>query len=193
MEPIHIQMNANSFRLSVINATHKSLHGITLNAKVIDSNMNTRWLFTDTLSVDPSSYKESRTIPKINNITPIYFVKLELKDNSGRLISDNIYWHCSQHEDFSPLTVLPKVKLNQDLDIKETDQEYKITLNLNNRTKQLSFFNHLILRNPITHQEVLPVFWSDNFVTLFPDEVKIITAVVAKADMNGQRPIVDIE
>jgi len=51
----------------------------------------------------------------------------------------------------------------------------------------------LILRNPITHQEVLPVFWSDNFVTLFPDEDKIITAIVAKADMNSQRPIVDIE
>lgn len=193
MEPIHIQMNANSSRLSVINATHKSLHGLILNAKVIDSNMNTRWLFTDTLSVDPSSYKESQTIPKINNITPIYFVKLELKDNSGRLISDNIYWYCSQHEDFSPLTILPKVRLNQNLDIKETDKEYKITLRLNNRTKQLSFFNYLILRNPITHQEVLPVFWSDNFVTLFPDEDKIITAVVAKADMNGQRPIVNIE
>jgi len=193
MEPVHVQMNANSSRLSVINATHKSLHNLILDAKVIDSNMNVKWTFIDTLSVDSSSYKESCIVPGINNITPVYFVKLELKDDLGKLISDNLYWRCSQHEDFSQLAVLPKVRLNQIVSIEETDKEYKITLRLDNRKKQLSFFNHLILRNPATSQEVLPVFWSDNFVTLFPGDDRIVTAVVAKIDMGGQKPIVDIE
>lgn len=193
MEPVHIQMNANSFIISVINATHKSLNGLILDAKVIDTQMNVRWKFTDTLSVKSSSYKESCAIPLINDITPIYFIKLELKDSFGNLISDNLYWHCSQHEDFSQLATLPKIKLKQEMKIEEAEKEYKITLNLQNESNQLSFFNHLMLRNSITNQEVLPAFWSDNFISLFPGEYKVVTVYVAKSDMNGSKPIVDIE
>lgn len=193
MEPVHIQMNANSRIISVINATHSKLNNLVVNAKIIDYNMNTEWSFIDTLSVNSDSYQESVTIPKIKEIPDIYFVKLELRDIKGKQISDNLYWFCSQHQEFSSLARLQKVDLQKDVKLEETSKEYKITVKLKNNTDNLSFFNHLILLNPITHQEILPVFWSDNFVTLFPDDNETITAVVAKTDMGGQKPIVDIE
>ncbi|MDP4206384.1 MAG: glycoside hydrolase family 2 TIM barrel-domain containing protein, partial [Bacteroidota bacterium] len=193
MEPVHIQLNANDRKLSIINATHKKLQNVVVTAKMIDLEMQTKWTFTDTLSVDADCYKESVTIPKILPISSVYLVKLELKKTDGSLISDNLYWYCSQHEDFSPLTTLKKASLTKDISIQETGKEYKITVRLNNPSDKLSFFNRLVINKGDTKEEVLPTFWSDNFVTLFPHEEKTLTAIIAKDDLQGQKPVVEIE
>lgn len=193
MEPIHIQMNANNRQLSVINATHRELHQFTIEAEVVDLNMKTLWKHTDTVSVKADSYKECVNIPKPMNSSPIYFVKLSLKDENGGLISDNLYWNCAQHEDFSALTTLPKTQLKKTVTITEQGKELKIDVKLKNEGNSLSFFNRLKLCKDNIGTEVLPTFWNDNYVTLFPDEEKIITAVVAKSDLAGAPPIIDIE
>ena len=193
MEPVHIQMNANNRKLSVINASHRSLQGFSVMAEIVDFNMNVIWKYTDIVSVNADSYKECADIPKPMNSTPIYFVRLSLKDKAGSLISENLYWQCAQHEDFSPLTVLPKVNLEKTVLISDQGNELRITVNLKNEGNSLSFFNRIKLCSGKTGDEVLPVFWSDNFVTLFPGGTKTITAVVAKADLAGANPVIEIE
>lgn len=193
LEPVHIQLNANDRKLSVINATHQKLQNIVVCAKIIDFEMQTKWTYTDTLSMNTDCYKEWVTVPKVFPITPIYFVKLELKNQDGSLISDNLYWYCSQHEDFSALAISQKAPLTKDISIQETEKEYKITVKLRNTTPRLSFFNRLVVNKGNTKEEVLPSFWSDNFITLFPQEEKTVTAILAKEDLQGQKPIVTIE
>lgn len=193
MEPLHIQMNANSRQLSIINATHRLQQSLSIEAEIIDYNMNVLWKYTDSVSVQADSYKEYTAIPKPMDSKPIYFVKLTLKDKSGRLISDNLYWNCAQHEDFSELAALPKVKLKKTVSITDQGNELKIEVKLKNEGNSLSFFNRLKLCKENTGVEVLPTFWSDNFVTLFPGEEKTITAVVAKSDLAGANPLIDIE
>ena len=39
-----------------------------------------------------------------------------------------------------------------------------------------------------TKEVVNPVFWSDNFITLFPGDEKVITARVAVSDAGGVAP-----
>jgi len=193
MEPVHIQMNANNRKLSVINASHRSLQDFSVAAEIVDFNMNVIWKYTDVVSVNTDSYKECADIPKPMNSTPIYFVRLSLKDKAGSLISENLYWQCAQHEDFSPLTVLPKVNLEKSVSINDQGDELRITVNLKNEGNSFSFFNRLKLCSGKTGDEVLPVFWSDNFVTLFPGETKKIIAIVAKTDLAGTNPVIEIE
>jgi exo-1,4-beta-D-glucosaminidase len=38
-------------------------------------------------------------------------------------------------------------------------------------------------------EEILPTFWSDNFFSLLPGEVKTVTARFAKKDLEGKEPI----
>jgi len=192
-EHIHIQMNANSRKLSIINATHAALHQLRIEAKIIDFDMKELWSFADTVSVGADCYKECVTIPKQVSGTQIYFVKLILKDEKDSLLSDNLYWQCSHHEDFSALAALPKVKLTKTIISTDQGKEVKWTINLKNETNQLSFFNRLWLCNEATHEEVLPSFWSDNFVTLFPGEEKTLTVIVAKEDLHGLQPVIEIE
>ncbi len=40
-------------------------------------------------------------------ITPVYFVKLDLNDKDGKLLSTNFYWHSLVEDDFTGLKALP--------------------------------------------------------------------------------------
>ena len=192
-EPLHIQMNANSGILSVINATHIARHNLVAETKIIDFTMRQTWAHTDTISMDADSYREGVVIPKQVSGTPIYFVKLTLRDEQGNLLSDNLYWNCSQHDDFSQLAALAKAKLTKHVSVTDQDKETKWTVKLKNETAQLSFFNRLSLCDEVTKDEILPCFWSDNYVTLFPGEEKTITVVAAKVDLLGKHPVVVIK
>jgi hypothetical protein len=193
MEQIHIQMNANSRLISVINRTSKSLQGFSLEAEIVNFNMNTVWKHSEVITVDADCYKEFTVVPKALKSTPVYFVRLCLKNAEGQLISDNLYWQCSQHEDFSSLTVLPKVKLEKTVSINDQDKELIFNVKLKNETNTLSFFNRIKLCSEKTGGEILPTFWSDNYVTLFPGETKTITAIVAKSDLADGNSVIEIE
>ena len=193
MEPLHIQMNGNNRFLSVINATHQCRQGLSVEAQLIDFNMKVLWSYKDTVSIYADTYRECLKIPKPMECTPVYFVKLSLRGEGGQLISDNLYWQCSQHEDFSTLAGLPKIKLKKTVTIADLGKELKIEVRLQNETNSLSFFNRLKLCSDKTGEELLPTFWSDNYFTLFPGEEKTIIAIVAKSELAGRQPFIHIE
>ena len=45
--------------------------------------------------------------------------------------------------------------------------------------------NRLAIIKKNNNEEVLPTFWDDNFITLFPGEEKTVEAKFAKKDLNG--------
>jgi hypothetical protein len=193
MEPVHIQMNANNRQLSIINATHRLQHFLSVKAEIIDFNLNVLWEYSDTVSVKADSYLECKNILKPMNCTPIYFVKLSLKDENGKSISENLYWLFTQHEDFSPLATLPKVKLTKTETLEDQGRELKIVVKVKNESNSLSFFNRLKLCVETTGEEVLPSFWNDNYITLFPKEEKTLIVIVDKSDLAGGHPVISIE
>ena len=88
---------------------------------------------------------------------------------------------------------MPKVPLKQNINIQKREKEYKISLTLTNDSDKLSFFNHLMIQGENTREVVNPVFWSDNFISLFPNETKTVTATVAIEDLNGEKPLITIK
>ena len=51
---------------------------------------------------------------------------------------------------------------------------------------------HLTLQDA-RGEEINPVFWSDNFISLFPNETRTITATVSIEDLHGENPIIIIK
>ena len=192
MEPIHVQLNANDFKLSVVNATLNPLKNVELTAKVVDKNLNVVWQYATKIdSVEANSYKEMVAVPQQGMYTDPYFVKLELKDAEGKLLSDNLYWFYSQHIDLVGLTAFKSPQLKTGISVTKKDGEYICDIQLENNTQQLSFFNQLALLDE-KGNELHPVFWSDNFVTLFPGEKKQIRAYVATCDAGVATPQLQI-
>jgi len=194
MEPVHIQMNANNFDVSVINTRHLNLDSLVYEVAVVDFNMKTVWLRTATVNIGADMYTELFSIPSGLHLTPVYFVKLELKRKGGSLLSENTYWLSSANKpDYSTLANLEPQALEMSAYKEETGKECKITVKLSNHTGKLSFFNRLVITGGESGEEILPTFWDSNFITLFPDEEKTVMATIETVDMHGAVPYLSID
>jgi hypothetical protein len=65
-----------------------------------------------------------------------------------------------------------------------------VTVTLHNPTTSIALIAHLQLRRQHTGERVLPVFYSDNYVSLIPNETRIITIWAAAKDFNGEDALV---
>ena len=54
-----------------------------------------------------------------------------------------------------------------------------------NNSKSVAFANRIRLVNKVTQKRVLPVIMSDNYVTLMPDEEKVISIEAAPELLKG--------
>ena len=219
LEPLHIQLNENDFTVSIINTQHKNHKDLIASVKVLDFNLNVKWETEKKFSIGKDRYKELTKLPKIKDLTSTYFVKLILKNSSGKIVSDNFYWFSTKEKtditdfskfekvgsdrlfwyskndnvDFTELAKLKKVNLDMSYSTNETNGQYHIEVTVKNSTDKLAFFNRLLVTKGNGGEEVLPTFWDDNFFTLLPGEEKIVTAKFSKNDLDGKEPVVVLD
>jgi hypothetical protein len=113
-----------------------------------------------------------------DTITPLHFIRLELKDAEGCLITDNFYWRNGKEDlNYTDLNKLPEAELSINVTGKSVDEEINktvIELKVKNNSTTVAFGNRLRLVNRETGDRVLPVLMNDNYFTLMPGEEKTI-------------------
>ena len=75
----------------------------------------------------------------------------------------------------------------------EIKQEGIIKVKLTNPTDKLAFFIRVIITKSENGDEVLPVYWNDNYFSILPGETKEVQASFALKDLNGAKPFVKTE
>jgi mannosylglycoprotein endo-beta-mannosidase len=68
-----------------------------------------------------------------------------------------------------------------------------ITLTLHNNTKNVALMTHLQLHQKKSGKRVLPVFYSDNYISLVGGESATVTIEAATKDLQGDAPLVEID
>lgn len=173
-EPIHIQWNCLTNSVKVINTTGEKLTGLT--ARMTVYNINGKQVpslsQTSTLDVDYSNTAEAFVIDfsKAPDLTPLSFLKLELTDAQGKLLSTNFYWLNRQKElDYHQLNSLPETNLTCTVSEKNLSAG-KFSITLKNNSSTVAFANRIRLLNPKTGERILPYLMTDNYITLMPGE-----------------------
>ena len=64
---------------------------------------------------------------------------------------------------------------------------------LRNPSQTIALMSHLQLRKARSGQRVLPVFYSDNYLSLLPGERKTITVEAAASDLDGDAPLLAVD
>lgn len=194
LEPLHIQLNEHNYTVSVINTNHIEHKHLTALVRVYNFDLTKKWEQEEKFTIEADRYKELFQLPTVEGLSPVYFVKLELKDEAGRMVSDNFYWFSSKEKvDFSDLTKLQKVNLEIIPEILYQYDEIILNVKVKNPTSRLAFFNRLMVTKGKGGEEVLPTFWSDNYFSLLPGEEKTLTARFAKQDIEGKEPLVVLD
>ncbi len=98
------------------------------------------------------------------------------------------YTLTKQYADFTALNDLPKVKVTGTF--KEiTKQDYsEFAVKLTNSSKYIAFFVHPKIVNKVTGNTILPVIWSDNYVSLLPGESRKLSAKIKNKYLKNKKP-----
>ena len=126
-------------------------------------------------------------------ITQIYFVKLYLTDASGKLLSTNLYWQHVSQDQYDGLEKLPTVSVDVTATSRTEGENTLLTVNLANPTKHVALLAHLQLHQKKSGKRVLPVFYSDNYVSLVPGETATVTIEAATKDLQGEDPLIEVD
>jgi exo-1,4-beta-D-glucosaminidase len=193
-ELLHVQYSYDDRSVAVVNSYYHPFSGLTVSAGVYDFDLKP--VFSRRMPVDVTADATQRVLiipafPKTP--TPqVYFVKLELRDRAGKSLSSNFYWLSNKnpvfewywttyerteaysYEDLTKLNDLPSVKLELTAN-RENSATGQVTVHLRNPSQHLAFQVRLAI-NDANGNELLPVFWSDNYTELMPGESKTITA-----------------
>jgi exo-1,4-beta-D-glucosaminidase len=211
-ESIHILYSYDDHSIAVVNNTYKPTRGLTASVRVIDFDLKELFSKDQSVDVDADGVRKVLQIPEIpSNVKPtVYFVQLKLKDATGRLLSSNFYWLPTKksefdwektslvytptisYEDMTTLSNLPKTHLKATAHHRRAKDGASVQVRLKNTSAALAFQVRLAVETGMAGEEILPVLWEDNYVSLLPGEERIIAARFPGRHSIGSRPTLKI-
>jgi len=206
-EPVHVQYSYDDNSVAVINGTYEALKGMKVSAKIYNIDAKEKASRDATLDLTPDSSAKAFDLPVPEGLTPAYFLKLQLHDAAGKLVSDNFYWlstkpdvldwagrkdtvYTPQKEfaDLTGLNGLPKAKVAITKTIHASGRDSSLTVMTKNLSPSVAFMVHLRLTRGKSGEDVTPIFWSDNYFSLLPGEKKTVTARFDLSSLDGAAP-----
>jgi hypothetical protein len=131
--------------------------------------------------------------------TDLVFIRLTVKNRSGRVLGDTLYWHnWKDYMRYESLNGLPEVRVRAavspkstvDGDIGKGNNLYTITLSNNSSTPAVQTRIRTI--SSVTYEDVLPAFYSDNYFSLMPGEKKTVTVEFNPKHLKGGQPVFEL-
>ena len=93
----------------------------------------------------------------------------------------------------SPLSSqLPKVKLKMTERSERKGEEEITHVILQNPSKSLAFFVRLKVDKGVKGEEILPVVWEDNYISLLPGEKREVTATYRASELGAAKATVEV-
>ena len=88
---------------------------------------------------------------------------------------------------------MPTVKLETGFKRHDANGKCLLDVSVRNPSTNIALMAHLQLRRKSSGERVLPVFYTDNYLSLVPGESKSVTIEAASSDLHGEKPLVVID
>ena len=192
-EPVHVQMNETDGHVLVINNTPRSLNGLTVKTALYTLDGRPASARPQALTAAPSAATDLGPVAFLP--AAVQFVKLTLADAQGHRLSENFYWRAdpAHPDDLRALDTLPTVALTASAVRHDAGGKCFLAVTLHNPAKSVALMAHLQLRKAHSHTRVLPVFYSDNYVSLVPGETRTLTVEAQVSSLGGDAPVLALD
>jgi hypothetical protein len=194
-EMVHIQLNESTGDVEVINNFAVPLSGARAHLAIYNLDGSVTYQHDYDVSATASATTSLGLVDWPAGLSAVHFVKLELRDAEGKLVSDNFYWRAlpERQDDLTALDGLATVTLDAKVARRDVGEKSFIDVTLHNPGTQVALMTHLQLRRKHDDERVLPVYYSDNYVSLVPNESRTITIEVATEDLKGEAALVLVD
>jgi exo-1,4-beta-D-glucosaminidase len=211
-EIVHVQYSYDNHSVAVINGTYEPINAVKVSAKLLNIDGKTAATKDATVDLAPDSATKALDLPKPDGLSTTYFLKLELHDSSGKLLSENFYWLSTKpdtmdwanrkdtvytpQKDFGDLTglnSLPQVTLDVKAEHHHEAGKAAIRLKVKNPSSSVAFQIHPRVTKGKDGDDLVPIFWDDNYFSLLPGEERTVSVTFDPSDLDGKDPVVELE
>lgn len=186
-EPVHIQWSIADNVVKAVNCTSTELKGLSTEATIYNLDGSVFQTRTATADCLPNFTKAMLTLfdkgeDKQEKLSNVHFIGLELKDNTGKLLSRNFYWRSKEDWKYEDLSKMARVKVSgMPSDLKEG----KLTVDLKNEGSGLALMLRLKAVELATGLIAAPVLYSDNYLSLAPGQSRQIEVDLKHVHKHG--------
>ena len=123
--------------------------------------------------------------------TDIVFLRLTLKDSDGKVLGSNFYWHNRKnYQDYRALRTIPDTTLDirilETFQREESDGSHMTVFRIQVKNGAAPALGVRLRLLNTENTEMLPVFYSDNYLLMMPKETRVITAEVSTGKLRGE-------
>jgi exo-1,4-beta-D-glucosaminidase len=206
MEPLHVMYSYKTNEVAIVNSYLKEFTGLEVKATIYDIDGTMKYDKSATAAIGADASKAVFALPAIKEISPTYFVRLQLTDQTGKVESINWYWLSktaevlnwkksnwyttpeSVYADYTALQGIPKTMLKLSHKENAGSDSTTHTVTITNTGKTVAFFVHLRALKGKAGDDILPVIFSDNYISLAPGETRVLTCTYKNKDAMNAAP-----
>ncbi|MCU1301421.1 MAG: glycoside hydrolase family 2, sugar binding [Candidatus Sulfotelmatobacter sp.] len=210
MEALHPIYGYDDRSIWVVSSQYEDAKGLKLTTKIYNLDMTEKFSHEDSLDAAADSTTKVLALPDLQGLSPVYFVVLRISDSAGKQVGSNFYWLSTKPEtldwaksnwwttptdsfaDYSVLSQLPKVKLKVTTRTERKGEESIAHVTVENPDKNLAFFVRLKLNKSANGEEILPIIWEDNYISLLPGEKRELTGTYRTTELGTSKPVVKV-
>jgi len=171
---------------------------VTLAGKVRDDRS------VDGIEVPYNGAKQVTVLPRYPGSSPVFFVRCQLFDRNGKLVVDNVYWQSQKDDDLgarrndsamdlrqdswadmTALNTMPAAAVEVSARLTQAGGTSRVTVRVRNPSERIAFFERATVSTAREGNEILPIEYDDNYITVFPGEAAEIHAVILKGTKPG--------
>ncbi len=170
-EPIHLQLNLNDSSVCLVNQTSVELSQLTVSAEQLDlhGKILSSEHYNTAIAANKIAVQHKIKLPEP---TPeVYFLRLKLTDNGNHKLDENLYWLSKSGGSYQKLNDLQQTTLECKI-VSASNGEKSVLIQ--NHGSETAFFLRLKIWRGKGDELALPVYFTDNYITLFPGESKEI-------------------
>ncbi len=184
-EPLHIQWNPATDEVEVVNYSAGTHKGLTAKVQVLNMDASVAWEKEATVDSSEDTTDKCIKLEFPENLSKVHFIKMTLVED-GKVISDNFYHRSLEENNYQDLQKLPKVALQSATTVdKNADGTWSAVSVIENKTSTPALMIRLNVVGGKDGQQILPVFYSDNYFSLLPGEKKEVRMDWKDEDARG--------
>ena len=195
-EPLHVQYSYDDHSIYAISSLPVGTPSLTVHAEVFNLQLHRDFDQTKTIDLTADGSQRVLDIPSSifqpENAT--HFVRLEMRDKAGKVVSRNFYWIPSKltvfdwpktdythtpaisYANMQDLNTLAKANIRGSMSIRGRE----LRVHLENPSHALAFQVEVVGKDAKGHT-IIPLLWSDDFVELMPGEHRDLTATLPES------------
>ena len=197
----------------MVNGYDHAFPGVSVKATIYDINSKEKASQDVTLDIPADSSVRASSCTPVDGISPTYFLKLELHDASGKLRERQFLLALDQarcarlgEEVRDGLHAAKRLRGPErveysaageahcsQLDCRRSGKEHVVHAFVENPSSSLAFMVHLRVAQARDGEDVVPIFWDDNYFSLLPGEKREVSARFESAKARSGNLVLTVD